>query len=564
MDRRKASKMPGSAAKPSSKMPDQLDLTRLALKASLTLPVVKSLTDSLTQDPYRAQSITAFKEIECARRFNFDLSENLPEAVQQIEAAVHALTQCDAQLILLFNETTGLYECLNDKAFKTQEFAHLKEAQLKTLLGVEKINTVQLFAHEDFVGVLALGYQRNNIPDPLSEIIMPLDVLAPYLAIKIRSLKTARHVQNLNDVQHCVQEISTQLIRAADYQAVLFTMLSAFHQLLKFDICQYVVLDPNCGEGHVLIEQDGDTLNTYMNPGQETRRPKMGTEIASLVSLFTSMGRKEPYLHINGPRLGDKPLNQVFQVKHLPRGSQIQSALVLPVLDMTPGRGPFGKIQGVFILCRTSSEPISEDVLNIAKEVIHNVSLALGRAYVLEKALEMAHTDELTGLTNRRGFYERFESEIERARRNPASLCVVMVDVDFFKRLNDSFGHLIGDQVLCRLADLFHSNVRRSDVVARFGGEEFALLLPDTTLTSATELMERIRREVQQVVCRGMSGEPVQFTISAGIAQIDPTHGLSKPSREVISEALAYADEQLYLAKESGRNRVCATCSKTE
>jgi diguanylate cyclase (GGDEF)-like protein len=176
---------------------------------------------------------------------------------------------------------------------------------------------------------------------------------------------------------------------------------------------------------------------------------------------------------------------------------------------------------------------------------------------VLEKALALASSDELTGLTNRRGFYERFEIEIERSRRNPSAMCVVMIDVDHFKRLNDTYGHLAGDRVLKALADLFQQNVRRSDVVCRFGGEEFAFLLPDTHAQSACELLERIRKKVERLRIRGSQGEAIRTTISAGVMQVDVTHSMGRPLQEVISEALTEADEALYQAKSSGRNRIC-------
>jgi diguanylate cyclase (GGDEF)-like protein len=133
-----------------------------------------------------------------------------------------------------------------------------------------------------------------------------------------------------------------------------------------------------------------------------------------------------------------------------------------------------------------------------------------------------------------------------------------MIDVDHFKRLNDTYGHLNGDRVLQGISALLLRNVRKSDVVCRFGGEEFALLLPDTTAQSATELMDRIRRKIQKFRFTGTMDEPIQVTISAGIAHVNTSQGLSKSPKEVISDALALADKQLYIAKESGRNQVCA------
>jgi diguanylate cyclase (GGDEF)-like protein len=175
---------------------------------------------------------------------------------------------------------------------------------------------------------------------------------------------------------------------------------------------------------------------------------------------------------------------------------------------------------------------------------------------VLEKALAMASSDELTGLINRRGYYQRFESELERARRHQTPLCVALVDVDHFKSFNDTYGHLSGDLVLKALSELFTQNMRKSDVVCRFGGEEFAILLPDTSLKSAVELMERVRQNVEKLQLFGMNGEALKVTISIGLSEVNTRPKVS-PYRSEISDSLALADEQLYRAKHQGRNQVC-------
>jgi diguanylate cyclase (GGDEF)-like protein len=247
-------------------------------------------------------------------------------------------------------------------------------------------------------------------------------------------------------------------------------------------------------------------------------------------------------------------LAEVFQIQEA-YASRIESAVIVPVMDPTTG-----KIVGTMNLFRTNPSLITQETLDIVKEVTFLASLALSRATVLEKALALATSDELTGLTNRRGFYDRFEAEIERARRNPSSLCVAIIDLDHFKKLNDTYGHLSGDIVLKTLARLFDKNVRKSDLVCRFGGEEFVLLLPDTTLKSAEDLINRIRTKVEKLTIKGNSGEPIHVTLSAGLAQVNTINELHRPVQEVISDALAISDQQLYLAKDKGRNQICATC----
>lgn len=162
---------------------------------------------------------------------------------------------------------------------------------------------------------------------------------------------------------------------------------------------------------------------------------------------------------------------------------------------------------------------------------------------------EASRTDALTGLLNRRGFLEQGEKEIVRSRRSEKPLCVVMADVDHFKRINDLHGHAAGDLALQGLANLLRGALRSQDLVARWGGEEFILLLPETDLYGATQVAESIRQRVAlQPLVVGELTIPV--TLSIGLAELRPERGL-----EV---AIAHADAALYRAKAEGRDRVVA------
>jgi diguanylate cyclase (GGDEF)-like protein len=163
---------------------------------------------------------------------------------------------------------------------------------------------------------------------------------------------------------------------------------------------------------------------------------------------------------------------------------------------------------------------------------------------VVHRLTDAARTDPLTGLLNRRGFEETFELELERARRGGRPLSIVAGDLDGFKLVNDRLGHHAGDEALQALADDFVKWKRRIDVAARMGGEEFALLLPETDERGAFLVAERLRRAVQ----RTFSEQPLPITISFGIATW-PDHG------EDTELLLRAADEALYAAKDLGRDR---------
>ena len=163
----------------------------------------------------------------------------------------------------------------------------------------------------------------------------------------------------------------------------------------------------------------------------------------------------------------------------------------------------------------------------------------------------MTIIDGLTGLYNKRFFLEAIEAEVARARRYRRELSLLMFDIDHFKRVNDSFGHLAGDQILKDLGKLVVTRARREEIVARYGGEEFAILVPETGREGATELAEQLRAKVEGHEF-SFEGEVIPMTISIGVAALteedwDPTAFVKA------------ADEALYRAKAAGRNRV--SCS---
>ena len=166
--------------------------------------------------------------------------------------------------------------------------------------------------------------------------------------------------------------------------------------------------------------------------------------------------------------------------------------------------------------------------------------------------IRLANTDELTGLYNRRQFMQRCTEEIARGQRWERPLSLAMLDLDHFKLLNDRYGHAFGDDVLRSFASCCQNSVRIEDVCGRLGGEEFAILLPDTDRYTATQIMERVRQAVAELkLDNPQGGEPVQFTVSIGISELYPGDATATPM-------MARADASLYLAKQEGRNQVRA------
>lgn len=166
-----------------------------------------------------------------------------------------------------------------------------------------------------------------------------------------------------------------------------------------------------------------------------------------------------------------------------------------------------------------------------------------------EKLARQANTDELTGVRNRRSLLQSARREFSRALRYGHPLAVLMVDIDYFKRINDRYGHDVGDHVLKALAKALSAELRDSDVLGRLGGEEFGVVLPNTTGAGAAIVAERLRARVDALRLTGDWGDPIEPKISVGVACI---HGADR-----IEVVLKRADQALYAAKAAGRNRVC-------
>jgi diguanylate cyclase (GGDEF)-like protein len=209
---------------------------------------------------------------------------------------------------------------------------------------------------------------------------------------------------------------------------------------------------------------------------------------------------------------------------------------------------------GTFVNGARVSEPVvlrDGDRIQLGPNVLMRFALvdeheegALSRIY------EAAHRDALTGAFNRKHFEERIEGELAYARRHGSQLSCVLLDVDHFKKVNDTYGHPAGDAVLKSTVITMSRSVRTEDVVARYGGEEFVLLVRDSSLRAAASIAERIRHTVSQSVVV-FGGKEIRVTASAGVASVECCG-----DRRDRATLLGVADRRLYRAKQLGRNRV--------
>jgi diguanylate cyclase (GGDEF)-like protein len=218
------------------------------------------------------------------------------------------------------------------------------------------------------------------------------------------------------------------------------------------------------------------------------------------------------------------------------------SRLCIPLIS-------FGQTLGILALDSTEANAFSDGDQQSLESVADICATAIQNAHYVDRVKQLAYLDGLTGIFNRRFFEMRIMEEIERARRYKTGMAVIMADIDEFKRLNDEFGHVLGDEVLRQVCSVFHQQLRKVDVVCRYGGEEFGILLAQVNGQQALAVAEKLRKMVE---CWQFPGVPRTVTISAGAATF-PEHGTS---RDALVKA---ADSALYNAKQTGRNRVCLT-----
>jgi diguanylate cyclase len=190
---------------------------------------------------------------------------------------------------------------------------------------------------------------------------------------------------------------------------------------------------------------------------------------------------------------------------------------------------------------------LSEQLRHMQLKLDEMEKLAESAQYAIEEQRKKAMYDALTGMPNREAYQQRLEQEVERIKRYGGKLSLMVCDVDLFKRINDAYGHLAGDKVLKIIAKSLQRNLRSTDFIARFGGEEFVALMPETSTNEAKVVAEKMRRKIEESPFN-FKKEPVQITVSFGISEF--------AEGETADEVFSRADKALYEAKDKGRNRV--------
>jgi diguanylate cyclase (GGDEF)-like protein len=207
----------------------------------------------------------------------------------------------------------------------------------------------------------------------------------------------------------------------------------------------------------------------------------------------------------------------------------------------------FGENIGLLVCVATQAKAFLANDIQALESVADILATATQNSRYVDRVRQLAYRDGLTGVFNRRYFDSRLVDEVTRAARYGGGVSVLMIDLDHFKKINDDFGHMLGDDVLRAVSAVFVRQLRKVDVVCRYGGEEFAVVLPATQGASAAAVAEKLRRAVANTE---FAGVPYPVTVSIGVAEF-PAHGITR------DDIIRAADAALYDAKASGRNQVC-------
>ncbi len=203
------------------------------------------------------------------------------------------------------------------------------------------------------------------------------------------------------------------------------------------------------------------------------------------------------------------------------------------------------------VVNKTTGEPFTKEDLDLLMRLVDQTAIAVERASLHQKMAELAITDDLTKLFNTRYLNRTMETEIQRSSRYKTSVSLIFMDIDYFKLVNDHHGHLVGSKVLVEIGQLLIKNLRSIDIVSRYGGDEFVIVLPQTPPKAATQIAERIRKIIEQNIFLKKEGYSLKMTASFGVASY-PESATSK------EELLRLADEAMYKVKYQTRNAVYA------
>ncbi|MCA9679290.1 MAG: diguanylate cyclase, partial [Myxococcales bacterium] len=327
-------------------------------------------------------------------------------------------------------------------------------------------------------------------------------------------------------------QATAMLGRALTPEQVMETAFDAAAAIVGFDAAAITLYDRERRRHRVAAVRVSPGAEGLLDPDKLG-----GLEFADNTGLAAMVVKNRHYLPAGGE------VREVTAPVYT-RGVKLDDARSLLVLPLVSA----DEAIGTFMLAARAEKRFGKDVREMLGVIATQVAVSLQNGLLYKRMETMATTDGLTGLTNHRTFQERFGDLLERAGRHGYQAAILLCDVDHFKKVNDNYGHPVGDEVLRRVARVLGEVARKIDITARYGGEEFVVVLENLGVEQARQVADRIREQVGRLVIESDKG-PLQVTMSVGVAAF-PDDGGER------AQLIERADMALYHAKDSGRNRV--------
>jgi len=504
---------------------------------------------------------------------------DLDEVVETVAEIVLKLTESQAVAVLVWDQDLENFSDTQSFGQRKKEFRKFAEAYAEEFEDSEKeVEELELgsldakcpadlqpvvkyrIASEEHLCACVLISGLEDV-DP-AELVQELGQYPFLLSIghawEFRELKRenerlrARY-EELEDSVHSMEEQTRKVIqdvhakdalrtRKADYELLLYRISNTVRSSLKIhEVLQKAVneIGQSFHVSHCMLLRPSETAEQlvvyeYCHPEQEPLKQSFFTDAG--VKFMRSAVKREATQHLSDPESDTQSYYDCDFLKQL----GLRSGIIVPLILRDA-------ILGVIFLQESSSHrEFSIDEAAMLGSLADQLSVAIENADLHEEREKQARTDGLTGVANRRCFTETLYLEFERARRYEQPLSLIVADLDYLKKINDTYGHKTGDDAIKSIAQVMSQSSRAIDLCARYGGEEFCLLLPNTDLALAQQISERLRKLISETPIEG----PGNISASIGVASF-PNHAMDPDT------LFLQADAALYEAKQGGRNRVC-------
>ena len=322
-----------------------------------------------------------------------------------------------------------------------------------------------------------------------------------------------------------LHKIDEAILESSTIDDIIHTALHAVNQLVKYDHAAIIEIR----EENYFNIYEGIFTNGRFSENVVYDQP-------SFPEINSFLDDKEARILIN-----KDDIRATFKQIHLSQNNGLHTSMVVPLI------AKHEKL-GLLVVGFTEEDALSFDLIEIIKEVSKMISIGIYQIHLYERVEAMATIDELTGIYNRRQLIQLGEHALAQVKRSERPLSIILFDIDHFKDVNDNFGHTTGDTILKKIVGCCQKNVRKMDIFGRYGGDEFIVILPETTVEQAEFVAKRLNTNVF-INSELLEECPIQLSISVGLSFLND-------EQESLTQLINQADEAMYNAKKSGRNRI--------